>query len=80
MLKKEFQILDGKAWKTTFETTDPESVTKDLAAELLHKYTEKALYIRRIVRVQHYTHKTITVYYSAEMGGGRAVYTVPAHF
>ena len=80
MLKKEFQIQDGKAWKTTFETTDAETVAKDLAADLLHKYAEKATEVKRIVRVQHYTHKTITVYFSAEMGGGRAVYTVPAHF
>lgn len=80
MFKKEHQIkMDGK-WVTTFVQADEEAVKEDLAHELLHKYVEKAQYITRIKRVQNYTDKIITVYYSDDFGGGRAVYTLPAHF
>lgn len=80
MFKKEFQIKANGRWVTTFVNTNMGSVEADLAHDLLHKYVEKAQYITRIKRVQNYTDKTITVYYSDDFGGGRAVYTLPAVF
>lgn len=74
MTKREFQVRDGKNWKTTCEQ-DGLTALDFLASELAAHFIGKAEYIRSIKRVNNFDGtKTYTVTYSADIGGGRAVY------
>lgn len=72
---RRFEIKKGRTWETTCTQTGADAL-EFLASELAAKYIGKAQYIRSIKRVNNYDGtKTYTVTYSAEYGGGRAVYT-----
>ena len=75
MTIRKFQIKNGKNWETTCEQ-DGLTALDFLASELAAHFIGKADYIRSIKRVNNFDGtKTYTVTYSADMGGGRAVYT-----
>ena len=54
-----------------------EEVYKYLARFLFDKIMNKATYIKRMKRIQHYTHLEFQVYFNS---GDRAVFILPAHF
>lgn len=75
MTTRRFEIKSGKNWETTCEQSG-ETALHFLASELAAKYIGKAPYVRSIVRKNNFDGtKTYTVTYSADVGGGRAVYT-----
>ena len=67
--KMEFINKDG------VKTFEAKNAYDFLAEDLKYHYIYKAKYIARIVRKQHYTHETITVYYGKGYGGKR-IYTI----
>lgn len=76
VITEEFYMsIDGK-WVLNYKISGDNAVT-DLAQLLNAKYLEKAGYIKSVRRVQHYTHKTITITMDH---GVKYVFTVPAHF
>ena len=75
-IKRETYVLNGKKWDLGYAVTGPDAAW-DLAQLLNAKYLEKAQYIKSIRRQQHYTHKTITIYFD---NGVKNVFTVPANF
>lgn len=75
-IREEIYIsIDGK-WQLSHEKSG-DSAIHNLAQLLNAKYLEKACYIKSVRRVQHYSHKTITVTID---NGVKHVFTVPAHF
>lgn len=75
MTIRKFQVKNGKNWETTL-TQDGLTALDFLASELAAHFIGKAEYIRSIKRVNNFDGtKTYTVTYSADIGGGRAVYT-----
>lgn len=75
MTIREFQVKNGKNWETTL-TQDGVTALDFLASELAAHFIGNAKAIRSIKRVNNYDGtKTYTVTYSADVGGGRAVYT-----
>lgn len=71
------QKFNGKAWETTYETTDAARIHESLMHDLIAKKLEKCSYITSIRHTENYNGTaTITVTYS---GGVRTLYTVNSH-
>ncbi len=75
-IEQRYEEKDGRTWKMTYRTEDPEEIYKGLAQQLLSHKVFHASYIKRMEQHNNYDGtRTVTFY---EDNGGRRVYIIEA--
>ena len=75
MIKRIFEVKDGRSYRETYRTTDEAEVYKSFSSELMNKLVFKSPYYTRMTQYNNYDGTRTVIFYQTN---GRSVYTVKA--
>lgn len=75
-IERRYEVKEGRTWRTTYRTEEPEEIYKSLAQQLMSHKVFHAPYIKRMEQRTNYDGTRTVKFY--EDNGGRSVYIIEA--